>query len=257
VFNTHHGETAASSGDSEATYYSQGWTYYRQIQAFAANAMDQRGYDAPIVFHMPIAYGTFGTAANMRNVARAMVRLARDIPGGILLGGSYQFLASDGVHHTNVGIRQKGEYAGMLARDYFAKADTAQCLQMVDAVWSGSTVTVTFNKEINYDTGLTFGTSLNTANALGGFEFLDDATPIKVNSIAVQGRKAVLTLNATPSGTTQTVQIASQTMTGSPNTFQTVAGSQIRTTSSSPVGIYDFTKTYNEMAAPQTLEARP
>lgn len=257
VFDTHHGETAAYSGDSEATYYSQGWAYYRQIQSLAANAMNRRDYDAPIVFQMPIAYGTFGTAPNMRNVARAIVRLARDLPGGILLGGSYQFAASDGVHHTNVAVRQKGEYGGMLARDYFAKADTAQCLQMVDAVWSGSSVTVTFNKEIAYDVALTFGTSLNTANALGGFEFYDDATPIKVNSIAVQGRKAILTLNATPAGTTQTVQIASQTMTGSPNTFQTVAGSQIRANYTGPVGIYDHTKIYYEMAAPQTIEARP
>lgn len=257
VFDTHHGETDAYSSMSEDDYYSKAWAYYRKVQGFAAYAMGDVSYDAPIVFHMPIAYGTFGTATNMRNVARAIVRLARDLPGGILLGGSYQFLASDGVHHVNTAIRQKGEYAGMLLRDYFAKGDTAQCLQIVDAVWSGTTVTVTFNKEINYDTGLTFGTSLNPTNALGGFEFLDDGAFIKVMSITVQGRKAVLTLQTAPVGTTQTVQIASQTMTGTPNTFQTIAGSQIRANYTGPVGIYDHTKTYHELAAPQTIEARP
>lgn len=257
VFDSHHGETNAYESTSEASYYSQGWTYYRQLQSFAANAMNRVDYDAPVVFHMPVAYGTFGTAANMRTVAKAIVRLARDLPGGMLLGGSYQFPVTDGVHASNVGMRQKGELAGYLLRDYFAKRETFQCLQMIDAVWSGTTVTVTFNKEIAYDTGLTFGTSLNATNALGGFEFLDDGAFIKINTISIQGRKAILTLNAAPAGTTQIVQIASQAMTGTPATFQTVAGSQIKASSTGQVSIYDYTKTFYETAAPQVLEARP
>lgn len=257
MFSTHHGETAAYNGDSEANYYSQGWTYYRQIQAFAAHAMRRMDYDAPILFHMPVAYGTFGTAPNMRNVAKAILRLARDIPGGIMLGGSYQFPITDGVHQSNVGMRKKGELAGQLLRDYFAQRATFQALQMIDAVWSGTTVTVTFNKEIVYDTTLTFGTSLNATNALGGFEFTDDGAFIKINSISVQGRKAVLTLNAVPTGTTQLVQIASQAMTGTPNTFQLTAGSQIRASAAAPLSIYDHTTLFYDMAAPQVLEVRP
>lgn len=257
VFDTHHGEQGAFNGDSEATYYSQGWAYYRQIQSFAANAMRRVDYDAPILFHMPVAYGTFGTAANMRNVAKAIVRLARDIPGGIMLGGSYQFPITDGVHQSNVGMRKKGELAGQLLRDYFSQRGTFQALQMVDAVWSGATVTVTFNKEIVYDTTLTFGTSLNATNALAGFEFTDDGAFIKINAISVQGRKAVLTLNAAPTGTTQLVQIASQAMTGSPTTFQLTAGSQIRTNAVAPLSIYDYTTQLYDMAAPQVLEVRP
>lgn len=256
VFDTHHGETGASNGDSEATYYSQGWTYYRQIQAFAAHAMRRTDYDAPILFHMPVAYGTFGTAPNMRNVAKAIVRLARDIPGGIMLGGSYQFPITDGVHQSNVGMRKKGELAGQLLRDYFAQRATFQALQMVDAVLSGTTVTVTFNKEIVYDTTLTFGTSLNATNALGGFEFTDDGAFIKINAISVQGRNAVLTLNAAPAGTTKLVQIASQEMTGSPTTFQLTAGSQIRANATAPLSIYDYTTPFYDMAAPQVLQVR-
>lgn len=256
VFDTHHGETGAVNGDSEATYYSQGWTYYRQIQAFAAHAMQRVDYDAPILFHMPVAYGTFGTAPNMRNVARAILRLARDLPGGIMLGGSYQFPITDGVHQSNVGMRKKGELAGLRLREYFTDGATFQALQMVDAVLSGTTVTVTFNKEITYDLALTFGTSLNATNALGGFEFTDDGAFIKINTIAVQGRKAILTLNAAPTGTTRLLQIASQAMTGKPTTFQLTAGSQIRADTASPLSIYDYTTQFYDLAAPQVIDVR-
>lgn len=257
MFDTHHGETGAFNGDSESTYYSQGWAYYRQVQAFAAHAMRRVDYDAPIVFHMPVAYGTFGTAPNMRNVAKAIVRLARDVPNGILLGGSYQFPIVDGVHQSNVGMREKGEYAGYLLRDFFSKKDTYQALHMVDAIWAGTTVTITFNKEVVYDPGLLYGTLLNPTNALAGIEFLDDGTFIKINSLVVQGRKVVLTLASAPVGVTQLIQIASQTMPGATSDFRYTSGSQLKALEPEAVSIYDYTFKYLNMATPQVLEARP
>lgn len=256
MFDTHHGEADAAKSASETDYYADGWSYYRQAQAFAAQAMGNPDYDAPVVFHMPVAYAYLD---NMRNVARAIVRLAKDLPNGILAGGSYQFpTEADRVHQDTTGFRQRGEQGGFLLRRFFDGFERRQALQIVDATWSGTTATVIFNREITRDTGVDYGTNINTTNALAGLEFLDDGAFIKINTITVQGRVATLALASAPVGTTQHVQIASQTITGALTTGSSnLPGSQIRAAAAGEPSIYIPAKVIGDFAAPQKFEARP
>lgn len=256
MFDTHHGEADAAKSASETDYYADGWAYYRQAQAFAAQAMGNPDYDAPVVFHMPVAYAYLD---NMRNVARAIVRLAKDLPNGILAGGSYQFpTEADRVHQEEDGFRQRGEQGGFLLRRFFDGFERRQSLQIVDATWSGATTTVIFNREITRDTGVDYGTNLNATNALAGLEFLDDGAFIKINTITVQGRVATLALASTPVGTTQHVQIASQTITGALTAGSSnLPGSQIRAAAAGEPSIYTPVKVISDFATPQKFEARP
>lgn len=255
MFDTHHGEADAAKGASESDYYEDGWAYYRQAQAFAAQAMGEPTYDAPIVFHIPIT----GFSEAARGVARAITRLAKDMPKGILAGGSYQFPTEvDRVHQEEDGYRIRGEQGGFLLRTFFDGFERRQALQIVDATWSGTTATVIFNREIVRDTGVDYGTNLNTTNALAGLEFLDDGAFIKINTITVQGRVATLALASAPVGTTQHVQIASQTITGTLTAgSNNLPGSQIRAAAAGEPSIYTPAKVIGDFATPQKFEARP
>ena len=259
MFDVHHGESDAFSGTSEQDYYDQGIEYYGQARAHAAHAMDQPEYDAPFVFHMPVAYGSFGSADNMKAVARAIVRIAKDIPNAMLAGGSFQFpTEADRVHQEENGYRMRGEQGGYLLRDLSQGKVRHQSLYIVEANWSGTTANVLFNKEIVRDTSVDFGTNLNTSFALAGLEFLDDGSYIQITNISIEGRTAVLTLASTPSGTTQQVQIASQTITGTLTAgSENLPGSQIRSTEAQRLSIYDYTFDIGDFAAPQQIEATP
>lgn len=259
MFTVHHGESDAFLGTSEADYYSLGMDYYNQARAHAALAMEKPEYDAPFVFHMPTAYGSFGSAPNMKAVAKAIVRMANDLPNAMLAGGSYQFpTESDRVHQTEEGYRIRGEHAGYLLRQFAESKGRHKSLHIVEANWSGTTCNVLFNKEIVRDTGVDYGTNLNTSFALAGLEFLDDGSYIQITNISVQGRTAVLTLASTPSGTTQEVQIASQTITGTLTAgSNNLPGSQIRSTETQRLSIYDYTFDIGDFAAPQIIEATP
>ncbi len=253
-FYTDHGEADAAAGASETEYYEDGLAYYRQCQSLAAAAMERPAYSAPVLFHNPIV----GVSPETRGVANAIRRLSKDLENGMLLGGRYQYPHEvDRVHAEEAGYRMKGEQAGFVMRDIADSGKRFQCLQMVDASWSGATVSATFNKEIERDLTADYGTNLNASFALAGFEFFDDGSEIQITGIAIEGRKAVLTLASSPVGTAQTLRIASQTIpaalsSGSNN----LPGSQIRSAEFNRKSILDHTFTIQDFAQPQTIDAR-
>lgn len=257
VFNAHQGESDSYLYGTEAEYYADGFDYYRQIKMIAALAMDKPDYEAPIAFHLPLAYGTFGSADNMRNVASGIRRLAKELPGGILAGGSFQFpTEADRVHQTNVGQRQRGEYGGYLLNQYCQHGRREQSPSIVDAKLAGAVVTVLFSREVINDAALTYGAALNAANALYGVEFLDDAAYIKINSITFQGRVATVTLNAVPAGAVKTLQIASQTMAGGASGDNVLSGTSIRAPGAGVPSIYTPSKVYYDLCTPQRITVR-
>lgn len=255
MFSVHHGESDAFSSTGEQGYYDRGIAYYGVARGFAADAMGDPDYDAPIVFHMPTAYGSFGSAVNMRLVAEAIRRLAADIPNAILAGGSYQFpTEADRVHQTPVGMRLRGEHAGALLRLFADTGTRWQALQMVSASRVGTTVTVTFNRNIQRDTGVNYGTNLNTGTALAGMEFDDGGTLRQITNISISGNVATLTLATTPVSGTQHVMIASQAITGTLTAgSQNLPGSQIRSTAPGYVSTYDPGVTLQDFAIPQRI----
>lgn len=253
MYSVHHGEADAAAGATEAEYFSDGMTYYRQAKAVAAAAMNRPDYEAPIVFHTPIVGGSEAS----RNIARAIVRLAKDLPNGILVGGSYQFpTKSDRVHQTELGFRLRGEQAGFALRRFWEANSRAQGLQIIDARRSGTTVTVVFNRDIVVDATVDYGTNLNASNALNGMEFFDDGASIKINTLTATGRVATLTLATAPTGVTQHVQIACQTITATLTSgSNNLPGSQIRS-ALADTSIYSPSTTLRDFAVPQKIEVR-
>lgn len=257
LFDTHQGESDSFLYGSEAEYFADGFDYYRQAKMIAALAMDKPDYEAPIVFHMPLAYGTFGSADNMRNVASGIRRLAKELPNSILAGGSFQFpTEGDRVHQTNVGMRLRGEYGGYLLNQFCQHGRREQSPSIVDAKLAGAVVTLVFSREVINDAALTYGSALNAANALYGVEFLDDAAYIKINSITFQGRVATVTLNAVPAGTVQTLQIASQTMAGGAYGDSVISGTSIRVPGTGIPSIYMPSRVYYDLCTPQRITVR-
>jgi hypothetical protein len=257
VFNAHQGESDSYLYGTEAEYYADGFDYYRQIKMIAALAMDKPDYEAPIAFHMPLAYGSFGSAENMRNVAGGIRRLAKELPNGILAGGSFQFpTEGDRVHQSNVGQRQRGEYGGYLLNQFCQHGRREQSPSIVDAKLAGAVVTVLFSREVVNDATLTYGAALNAANALYGVEFLDDAAYIKINSITFQGRVATVTLNAVPAGAVKTLQIASQTLVGGGNGDNLQAGTTLRAPGAGVPSIHTPSRVYYDLCTPQRITVR-
>lgn len=259
MYDTHHGEAEQAASVSEADYYTRGWAYYRMAQAVAAQAMDRPDYDAPIVFHAPITmmFGAFS-----RGNYSAIKRLAQDIPNGLGPISSYQYDSeADRTHQSAIGFREKGEYGGRISRDFFQKAQRHTPVLIVDAVRSGATVTVTFNQEVTRDTGFSWGTNLNAANALGGFEFTYDGSAyVQVTAVAVQGENAILTLASDPGAhaATEEVRLALQDTTATLTAGATNRpGSQIRSNVDGGfLSRYDYTYRHYTWAVPQLAAVR-
>jgi hypothetical protein len=242
----------------ETSYYTAAMGYYRMFQMLAAQAMEQPGYEAPIVFHTPVQMSN-GEAS--RGIVTAIVRVANDIPNGILAGGMYPWpVNGDLIHGTAVGFRQRSEYDGWLLSRFFTRGDVHKGLKMVDAVSTGPTTkVVTFNDEIERDLTVNFGAALNVTAQLGGLEYDDAGVDIPITNIAAAGRKATLTLASAPVGAAnaQYVRNATQTAPAGGAWPQMAAGSQIRSaTETGFLSLYDPTFRQYVWSAPQKIAVR-
>lgn len=244
AYSLHHGEQAMVNGNTEEEYLARQLLYARWLQLIAAQHMMAPDYVAPVIFHNPtlMAYGTDG--ATSRAVHSAIRRAARDLPNGIHGGGCYHYdTESDRVHQEETGMKQRGEWDGYLLRRFFSDGVRTQAVECVDVKWSGTTFTALFPMDVVRDTSYDWGTNLNTAVALGGFEWLDNGAPIQITALTLQGRKVVGTLASTPAGTAaqQRLRIASQTTTGALTAgANNRSGSQIRADESGHKSIHSF-----------------
>jgi len=257
AFDSMHGEASMGAVWTETEYYDEGLRYYKLCQLVAAQAMGSPSYVAPVALHHPIQMATATVDADgafARGIHRAIKRIAADLTNGVAAGPSYNFSSeNDRIHNDAVGFRTRGELGGYaLAQDLNGGAYTP--LQISGTpVLSGSTVTVTFNAPITRDTGVDYGTSLDTSNALAGFQYFDNGSAIKINSMSIAGAVATLTLNSTPAGTIgqQQLRIGMQATPGTGTGSDLRAGSQIRATTSLFTSIYDAGFTHYRWATPE------
>lgn len=260
MFYSAHGEADASAGTSEADYYSQGMTYYAMCQLAASQAMQARDYRAPVVLSQPLQNSRGTEGADDLAISSAITRIARDLPNGMDIGGVYQWPAeADRVHPTPGGYVQRGEFVGVVLRNMMERDIKWPGPYITDVALDGTDFYVTFSEEVERDTSMNAGTNLNTANALDGFEWLDNGTFIQITGLTYNGRMVSGTLNSAPVGTIeqQVLRIAAQTtaaalVTGAENH----SGSQVRATLGAVGGIYDPTQTSYFWANKQEIGVR-
>lgn len=257
AFYSAHGEADSAASTTETGYYDLAMDYYGRAQLLAAQAMRKPGYVAPVVLTRP----TSGSrpSETMEEIHEAIRRIGQDLPGAMDLGAIYQWdVESDRIHPTPGAYVQRGEAVGRLIRDHFEQGVTWRGLHIVDATWDGATTAVvTFSDAIVKDTSQGVGESLNSANAVDGFEWFDNGTNIAISTVTYSGRRATITLASAPSGTTaqQVVRIASQEVTstlisGAANR----SGSQVRAAGDGWPSIYDGSYTNYQWATPQRFE---
>jgi hypothetical protein len=240
----------------EATYYTAAMGYYRMLQMLIAQAMEQPGYEAPIVFFCPVQ-AINGDAS--RAIKNAIIRIANDIPNGILAGGIYPWpVNADLIHGTAVGFRERSEFAGWLLQRYFTRGDVFKGLKMVDAVSTGPTTKViTFNDEVVRDQSRVYVNDATTAPA--GVEYEDAGNLIGINALAIAGRKITLTLASAPVGAAnaQFVRVGTQTSPSNGVWPGSSSGSQIRSaTDPGFLSLYDPNFRQYVWAAPQKFAVR-
>lgn len=254
-FYTAHGEANASAAMAEQDYYDLGFEYYGRAQLYAAQAMRKPGYVAPIVFTSPAP----GTVAGMTyaEIREAIRRLARDLPGGIDLGGIYQWpTESDRVHPTQEGYILRGEAVGRALRSYAEDGKRWGALHIIDVTLSGTEFVATFSAPVERDTTINAGQNLNTALAEDGFEWFDNGTQIGITAVAYEGWKVRGTLASAPSGTMeqQVLRVASQTITAALTAGPTnLPGSVVRSQEPGWPSIRTHTYINRIWAAPQVF----
>jgi len=251
MFYSAHGEADAVDGTTENTYYDQAMAYYGMCQLLAAQAMDDPTYVAPVALCYQLTQVT-NAGENDRAIKRAIRRVCTDLAGTIEVGAKYQFPAeNDRTHQPPDSLVLRGEWVGrMLLAGSFTP------LRITGVVLTGASAAVTFNLPIVKDTVFNTGENLNTAAAQDGFEWIDNGTPININSVSYSGNVATLTLNSTPAGTLaqQTCRIAVQTTTATLAAGPTnLSGSIVREDANGWVSDYDPAYTNYNWAIPQTI----
>ena len=260
MFYTAHGEANASAGTSEAGYYALGMDYYGMCQMYAAQAMRDPSYVAPIAFTYPVQQSGGGSGENDRAIKRAIKRLAADLPGGINVGGIYQWpVSTDRVHPTEPGYVQRGEKAGRLLKAYFESGIRYTALHMTGVTLSGTSFVATFSRPVVRDTTLGVGENLNAALAEDGFEWIDNGVGIAiVGPLVYSGSTVSGTLASAPTGTLaqQVFRIAVQTTTGTLTVgANNLPGSLVRSTEDGWASLYNPAYTNRDYASPQTFTA--
>lgn len=255
MFYSAHGEADAVAGTSEATYYADGMDYYKMLQLAAAQALGDPSYVAPIYLTYPAQTNGGGTnGANDVAIKNAIRRIGKDLTGAIDAGPVYHWPCnSDRVHPTPASYILRGEHIGRK----IAQADTTDALYITGVTLSGTTFVATFSKSIVRDNTLGNGNSLNASYALDGFEWMDNGSYIKINSINYSGNTATGTLNATPSGSLaqQRLRIASHATTITLTSgADYLAGSLVRAAGAGWASTYNPAYTNYDWAIPQECE---
>jgi hypothetical protein len=260
MFYSAHGEADAAAGTSEADYYSQGLAYYQLCQIAASQAMQARDYRAPVVLSQPLQNSKGTEGADDLAISTAITRIARDLPSAADIGGVYQWPAeSDRVHPTPGGYVQRGEFVGAVLRNMSERGIKWPCPYITDVALDGTDFYVTFSEEVERDTSMNAGTNLNVANALDGFEWLDNGSFIQITGLTYNGRLVSGTLASAPVGTIgqQVLRIAAQTTAATlVSGAENHSGSQVRATQGSVGGIYDPTQASYFWADKQEIGVR-
>lgn len=254
VFYSAHGEADAFAGTTEAQYYSRGLDYYRMCQMYAALAMDDPTYVAPVYLTYPLQQAnTVGNAGeNDRAIKEAIRRIGQDLDGAVDMGAIYQWPAeADRIHPEENGYIFRGERLGRIIA-----GNPEPAPYITGVTLSGTTFVATFSEAIVRDTSLGAGTNLNAANQLDGLEWFDNGSNIKINSLVYGTTTVTGTLNSTPVGTLgqQVLRIAEQLTTSTLVAGITnISGSQVRAAGSGWASTYDPAYINYRWAIPQRI----
>jgi hypothetical protein len=217
MFYSAHGEANAFSATTEQAYYDLGVEYYGRAQLYAAQAMRNPAYVAPVLLTYPVqqAQAAGNTGEHDRNIKEAIRRLCVDQPGFYDAGGIYQWpVAADRVHPEVGSYVLRGEHVGRMLRLITDGTPPAAPMRMTGVSLSGTTFTITFSKPVVRDTTFNVGQNLATSTAEDGIEWFDNGTAIAITggSLVYSGSTITGTLASAPVGTLgqQVVRIAEQ-----------------------------------------------
>jgi hypothetical protein len=250
------GEANAAAATTEAAYYQLAADYCRMVQTYAAQAMGDPSYVAPVLWTYPIQTNGGGSGANDRAIKNGIRRVCEDFAGVYDAGPAYQWPAgTDRVHPTEASYVKRGEKIG---RDIAALRNGAEpfALKVTGLTLAGTTFVATFNANVVRDATLGVGTNLNTSYAKDGMEWSDNGSYIAITNAVYSGNTITGTLAAAPVGTLaqQELRIASQTTTATLTAgAANLAGSLIRRDAAGWPGLNDPTYTNYDWAIPQVI----
>jgi hypothetical protein len=159
------------------------------------------GQTEPIpMFHTQISSWTkYGQATSQ--IPMAQLDASAESGGAIVLVGAKYHLpyVADGVHLTNDGYRQMGEYYAKVYRRVVLEGKSWEPVRPKQVSLAGATITVSFHVP---QPPLVFDTALVTNPGNYGFAYTDDsATPPTIQQVALDGPTSVkITLSAAPVG---------------------------------------------------------
>jgi hypothetical protein len=181
----------------------------------------------------------------------AQLRAHVEHPGKVIVvGPRYAFLyGPDGVHLTNEGYRQMGEYYARAYRRVVVEHGTWEPLRPKTVTRSGAVITVRF---LVPAPPLVFDTKLATNPGNMGFEYADDgpASPT-ITSVSISGADAVaVTLSAEPTGANRRIRYAYTGTLGAHAGLQTGAHGNLRDSDATPsrngYPLYDWCVHFDE-----------
>jgi hypothetical protein len=234
-FYSAHGEANATAGTTRASYFAQAREYYERAQLYAAWAMQDPAYVAPVFLtYMAQRYTPANVGTNERNICLAIRDLAEQVPGCYDLGGITQWtMGSDRVHPTEAAYVQRGEWVGRMIRAKHLTNTDHVPLRITSCTLSGTTFVATFNHAIVRDAALNVGSNLDAANQEDGLQWFDNGTARAItNGSLVYGANTITgTLATAPTGTLEQQELRVAMM-GTPTATSTypanMPGSNIR-----------------------------
>ena len=191
-----------------------------QNAAYEQNLVDwQRDYDTdikgitgqslavPMLQTQISSWTKYGQATSP--IVSAQLAAHVNNPGKIVLVGAKYFLpySADGVHLTNAGYRQMGEYYAKVYRRVVLEGQPWEPVRPKSAKLAGAEVRVVFHVTAP---PLVFDTTLVKAALNQGFEFADDSgAPPTITGVVMDGPDAVkVTLAAPPTGKNPRIRYA-------------------------------------------------
>jgi hypothetical protein len=260
MFYSAHGEANAASATTEQAYYNLGVEYYGRLQLYAAQAMRNPAYVAPVLLTYPAQQaqltGTLGESD--RDIKNAIRRLCVDLPGFYDAGAIYQWpVGSDRVHPDPGSYVLRGEHIGRMLRLVTSGAAPAAPMRITGISLAGANFTITFSKPVVRDATLGVGQNLATATAEDGIEWFDNGAALAINagSLVYIGNTISGTLASAPVGTLgqQTVRIAEQYTNGTLTVgASNLSGSVVRSNEAAWTANYGSTSMY-DFAIPQRV----
>ena len=215
-FYSQHGEADAFVGTSTQLYIDQGKMYYQRCQLYAAQALNNPSYVAPVLLAFPAqqAQAAANTGEHDRNIKEAIRQLC-SLPGFYNAGAIYQWpVDTDRIHPLVGSYVLRGEHIGRMISAIASGSAVYTPLQINSVSLTGATFIATFNKNVVKDTVLNVGQNLVTTTAEDGFEWFDKGVPLAINSgsLIYSGNTVTGTLASVPTGTKeqQTLRIAEQ-----------------------------------------------